>query len=530
MTISTSTKADLTALSAIEMAALVAAVQVSSRELVEAHIIRIEQVNRSLNAMILPLFDQARAAAAACDEARARGERLGPLHGVPITIKECFHITGTASTEGIGRFAHDLIERDGVLVARLRRAGAVILGKTNVPQLMLMHETDNPVFGRTNNPWDLDRSPGGSSGGEAALIAAGGSPLGLANDLGGSIRFPAHSCGICGLKPTTLRLTTAGARANLHGMEAMRTQPGPLARHVADLRLAMEVLTQSLPDEIDPQAPPVPFASALPTVRGMKIGMWVDDGFFRASPAIRRAVEESAQVLSELGARVEPFQPPAMAHVVQLYLGLLSADGGADAARLLGPSERDWRMRRLLMLGRMPGVVRGALAIGMRAIGHKWNADLLGWIGRRTADEYWRLSHERALLAERIFELWQRGGYDAFICPPHALPALRHGASGELAVAAGACYWANVLGVPAGVVPVTRVRPDEESDRPASRDVVERTAAATEAGSAGLPVGVQVIARPWREDVVLSVMLSLESANSERADFPRTPVDPVISR
>src|SRR6478672_3197147 len=138
MTISTSTKADLTALSATEMAALVAAGQVSSRELVEAHISRIEQVNCSLNAMILPLFDQARSAAAACDERRARGERLGPLHGVPITIKECFHIAGTSSTEGIGQFAHELIEHDGVLVARLRRAGAVILGKTNVPQLMLM--------------------------------------------------------------------------------------------------------------------------------------------------------------------------------------------------------------------------------------------------------------------------------------------------------------------------------------------------------------------------------------------------------
>jgi fatty acid amide hydrolase len=524
MTISTSSKAELTTLSAAEMAALVSAGQVSSRELVDAHISRIEQVNPALNAMILPLFGQARAEAAASDEQRARGERLGPLHGVPITVKECFHVAGTASTEGIGRFAHELIGRDGVLVARLRRAGAVILGKTNVPQLMLMHETDNPVFGRTNNPWDLDRSPGGSSGGEAALIAAGASPLGLANDLGGSIRFPAHSCGICGLKPTTLRLTNAGARANLHGMEAIQSQPGPLARRVADLRLAMEVLTQSLAGEIDPQMAPVPFSTAVPNVRGMKIGMWVDDGFFRASPAIRRAVEECAQVLTELGARVEPFHPPEMPYVAKLYLALLSADGGADAARLLGRSERDWRMRRLLMLGRMPKMVRSALAIGLGACGQNRTADLLGWIGRRTADEYWQLSHQRALLAERTFELWERGGYDAFICPPHALPALRHGASAELTVAAGACYWANLLGVPAGVVPVTRVRADEQCERPDSRDAVERTAAATDAGSIGLPIGVQVVARPWREDVVLSVMQSLEEVVSDRADFPRTPV------
>ena len=216
---------DLLKLSASEMARQVASGALSSCELVEAHIRRIEAVNPALNAVVVTRFPQARDEAAAADRARASGQPLGPLHGVPITVKECFHLTGTPATEGIGHFAGELHTDDAPPVRRLRRAGAIVLGKTNLPQLMLLHESDNPLYGRTNNPWNLDRGPGGSSGGEAAIIAAGGSPLGLANDIGGSIRQPAHSCGIMGLKPTTLRLTNAGVRDNLRGMEAIRRSP-----------------------------------------------------------------------------------------------------------------------------------------------------------------------------------------------------------------------------------------------------------------------------------------------------------------
>ncbi len=222
--------ADLIQLSASEMARQIAAGLITSEQLVEAHIRRIEAVNPALNAVVANRFDLARREAAAADRARAAGRPLAPLHGVPITIKECFHVAGMASTEGVHRFAHELMAHDNPLVRRLKQAGAIVLAKTNLPQLMLMHETDNPLYGRTNNPWDLERAPGGSSGGEAAIIAAGGSPLGLGNDLGGSIRFPAHSVGICGIKPTVRRLTNADVRDNLHGMEAILPQSGPLAQ------------------------------------------------------------------------------------------------------------------------------------------------------------------------------------------------------------------------------------------------------------------------------------------------------------
>ena len=525
---------NLTDLSASEMARQIAAGKLTSVELIEAHIRRIEAVNPALNALVVPLFAEARAGAAAADEAQRRGEPLGLLHGVPITVKECFHLAGTAATEGVDRFAREVMSSDAPLVRRLRRAGAIVLGKTNVPQLMLIHETDNPLFGRTNHPWNIERSPGGSSGGEAAIIAAGGSPLGLANDLGGSIRQPAHSCGICGLKPTTMRLTNAGVRDNLHGMEAIRPQPGPLARSVEDIYLAMRVLTALEPGEIDPQVAPVPLGDpALVRVEQLRIGMWIDDGFFSASPALRRAVNEAADALRRQGAHVEPFQPPDIADAMGLYFGLMSADGTADAVRTLGHGRRDWRIQRMIRLGKSPGWLRAVMRIALSAVGQRQTAELLGWIGRRSADRYWQLSAARAAYAQRFFEMWSGKNLDAIICPPHALPALRHGSSEHLVTAASYCYWANLLGVPAGVVPATRVRTDEESDRPPSRDIVQRAAQAVEAGSAGLPVGVQVAARPWREDVVLAVMAALESHFRSQSDFPgacvTAPVQPAVN-
>ena len=521
------TAVDLLRLSASEMARQIAAQEITSSELIDAHIRRIEAVNPRLNAVVVPLFAQARQAATLADEAVRAGKPLGPLHGVPITIKECFHVSGTAATEGIARFAGEVIAADSPLVARLRRAGAVLLGKTNLPQLMLMHETDNPVFGRTNNPWNAERVPGGSSGGEAAIIAAGGSPLGLANDIGGSIRVPAHFCGIAGIKPTTLRLTNAGTRDNLRGMEAIRPQPGPLARHVEDLYLALKVLTTLDENEIDPQIAPVPLGDPADVdIEGLRIGVWTDDGYFPPSPAAARSVHEAAEALRQRGAQVETFQPPEMHEAVRIYFGLLSADGGADAARLLGSSARDWRIRRLLALGGTPGWLRWLISNGAAAVGQRRTAELLSMIGRKSADGYWRLSLARAEYAERFFADWTAARLDALICPAHALPALRHGDTAHLSLAGSYLYWANLLGVPAGVVPLTRVLAHEQAGRPTSRDAVMRTAREVDAASFGLPVGVQVAARPWREDVALSVMGALESHFSATDDFPQTPVDP----
>jgi fatty acid amide hydrolase len=203
-------------LSAVELAEMIARGEATSLEVVDAHIERVEQVNQALNAVVVKLYDRARASAREADDRRARGDALGPLHGVPVSVKEALDVEGTPSTFGLPSRAGGEAERDCDYVARLREAGAIVIGKTNVAQLLLYYESDNPVYGRTNNPWNLERTPGGSSGGEAAIIAARGSPMGLGTDIGGSVRVPATFCGIAALKPTMGRTPEPWALQHSH--------------------------------------------------------------------------------------------------------------------------------------------------------------------------------------------------------------------------------------------------------------------------------------------------------------------------
>src|SRR5215468_1151077 len=330
----------LTSLSASELARRIAAGHLSSQEVVEAHIRRIEVVNPRLNAVVVPLFEQARAKASRADRLREQGTLLGPLHGVPITLKEQFMVLGTPSTVGLMSHKSEVMEQEGPLVNRLRQAGAIVLGKTNVSQLLLSlsGSCENPVYGRTNNPWDLTRSPGGSSGGEAAIIAAGGSPLGLGGDNGGSIRIPAHFCGLYSLLPTARRLTNLDTvpYAEVAGQETTVAQPCPIARSAKDLSLAMKILAAPGLNAVDPSVPPVPWPdSAAVSISGLRIAMYTDNGVFAVAPAVRRAVQEAAQILRAAGAIVESWNPPDVAEAVRLYTGLIGADGFATSKRLL---------------------------------------------------------------------------------------------------------------------------------------------------------------------------------------------------
>lgn len=505
---------------AAELARGIAAGRWTASEVVEAHLARIEQVNGKLNALVVPLFDEARREARLADEAQRRGNPLGPLHGVPVTIKESFHVAGTPSTIGLTH-RRERIERDGPLVHQLRRAGAIVLGKTNLPQLMIWHESVNPVYGRTNNPWDLSRTAGGSTGGEAALLAAGGSPLGLGSDLGGSIRVPSHFCGIQGLKPTSRRLAKSGQTKNLLGFEAIQCQAGPMARRVEDLELTLRVLCDAPPGSLDPEATPgLPLPSCEVDLARLRIGMWMDDGYFPVSPSVRRAVEEAAEVLRSRGATVESFQPPDVGQAVDLYFGVTGADRGAGLRRLLSGSEIDPSVRKLMLLARVPNLLRGAVSAGFRLFGQEHVARLLEAVRYGSTDYSRRLTHRRQMFAEEFVAKMTAEGFDALLTPPHALAAMKHGNGVELLGAAASALVFNVTGMPAGVVAATRVRSGEESDRSASRDLVVRRALHCEVGSAGLPVGVQVAARHWREDVVLAIMQALEEAFSSRPDYP----------
>jgi fatty acid amide hydrolase len=515
---------DITRLSAAEIARHVSAGELSALEVVEACLSRIARVNRRLNALAVPLFEEARAAAAAADAARERGQELGPLHGVPVTIKEMFDVKGTPTTAGLAGRARQKAAADSVLVTRLRRAGAIVLGKTNVPQVGMLAETDNPIYGRTNNPWAADRSPGGSSGGEAALIAAGGSPLGLGSDGGGSIRQPCHCCGIHGLKPTGGRLPFRG-HWMVPNWRDHWVQPGPMARRVADLQLALGALADPGPDatEAGSQVPPLGDPSAV-AVGSLRVAAYTDDGFFPPAPAIRRAVREATLALRERGAQVEDFRPPDVAEPSRIYFGLFYADGLAAIRECLGGGPCDWRVRRLLLLMDIPNALRPAVKRLFAWTGQRYAEQVIGFLPRRclSSGEHARLLDEETAYRGRFLAALDAGRFDAIVCPPSGLPALRHGAFNG-SVAASYTYLYNLLGLPAGVVAATRVRPGEESDREWSWDPVVRTARAVEAGSAGLPVGVQVVARPWREDVVLAVMAALEDHFGRQPDYPSNP-------
>ena len=519
---------DVCALGAAETACEIASGRLSAREAVEARIRRIEETNERLNAVVVPLFERARAEAAAADERQRRGDPLAPLHGVPVTVKESFFVAGTASTGGLPGRARHRAEADSPLVARLREAGAILLGKTNVPQMLLYIESDNPLYGRANNPWSLERSPGGSSGGEAATIAASASTLGLGTDLAGSIRIPAHACGIHGFKPGDRRLSLVGTFDALlaPGQEAMVPQPGPLARRVEDLALAWSVLAAPGQEAFDPTIPPVPAGSPRDVrinIKRLRVGFFLDDGWFPPSAACRRAVREAASVLAARGAEVEEFTPPDVPEAMRLFFGLLCAPGTAWVRPFVAGGPVDPRLAELIRMGGLPHGLNRAIASLLRIAGQPRRAAGLRTMGRRSAAAYWRLVADRARYREGFLDARGPGRFDAILCPASPTPALIHGASRHLLAAASYTMLFNLLGLPAGVVAATRVRPEEEEGRPASRDPMDEAARRVDAGSAGLPVGVQVAARPWREDVALAVMAALEEAFRTRPDYPVEP-------
>jgi amidase len=445
--------------SASELVRLLRAGDVSSVEVVESCLARIDEVNPAINAVVR-LAPDSLARAREADDAFVRGEPIGPLHGVPFTIKDSLDTAGLITTAGTTGWRDRVPDRDATVVARLRAAGGILLGKTNTPEFTWSDETDNDVYGRTSNPYDLDRTPGGSSGGPGAIVAAGGSPFDIGSDTGDSIRQPSHVCGIAGIKPTSGRVPRTGHWPDYRGILGPLTQLGPMARRVDDLALVLPVIAG--PDDEDPQVPPAPMPDlSRGDVVGLRIVAFTDNGLRTPTPATVAAVEAAIDALADAGAVIRRERPPGLAEAWRAWDALIRADGWA------------W-LQRLIAAAGTPG---------MGSYGTR------GWLVPSeplSAAELTELL-ERADTIRAGFRRWM-AGVDAVVCPAMPQPAIRHGES--TAPWFGDTYSDvhNLTGLPAVVVRGGTSQDD-------------------------LPVGVQLLAGPWREDVALAAARVVEAAS-----------------
>lgn len=413
--------------SAIELAAAIRTGDITSQEVTQAYLERLAGINPHLNGLTV-LAPDALEQAAAADRALAQGKVLSPLHGVPFTVKDVFAVAGLESRldQQVRRRAAP--DRDAIPVERLRQAGAVLLGRTNCPPSGGGVDTENAFYGRTLNPYNLAHTPGGSSGGEAALIAAGGSPMGLGSDTSGGVRIPAHYCGVAALRPTQGRIPNTGVYNQPGGLTDQRTQIGPLARRVADLYPLLQLLAG--PDYADSGVVPMPlYDPATVQVSGLILANLVPDPDAQVEPAVVAAQAAAAQSLTGAGVQVE-------------------ATGLADLVAEGRQVDRAWR-------------------------------NMAGSTGRDVVEIYNGWDYYRSRLLHFLIH------YDALLCPVDRHPA-----------------------------PVYGDRDLHRFDYTNPFSLVGLPCVVVRAGSdpQGLPIGVQIVAHPWREEIALALALVVEKA------------------
>jgi amidase len=433
--------------------------QISSVEVVTSFLNRIQEVNPRLNAVFQVQRDQALQEARAADAALARNERKGPLHGVPMTIKDSFDTAGVISTGGTKGRSQYVPREDATIVARLKASGAILLGKTNTPELTLAWETDNLVYGRTNNPYDLKRSPGASSGGAAALIAAGGTPFDIGTDTGGSIRLPAHFCGIAGIRPTSGRVPRTGHIISyVAGPIDSMTQVGPMARFVEDLGLILPIIAG--PDWRDPAIVPMPLGKPEDVdLKTLRIAFHTDNGILTPTPEIMDTVRNAAKACSNAGCTVEEKRPAPLPRVSDLLRNSwVATDGIVD--RILKAAGTTERGPFLQPPPKPPKPMSLVEYTGVLEEIDRFRSEMLTFMK----------------------------DYDVILCPVNAHVALPPGAA-EKENERGAFTYTQAYNVTGWGGAVVRAGTSPE----------------------GLPIGVEIVPRPWREDAALAVAAVIEA-------------------
>jgi amidase len=423
---------------------------VSAEALVDAAIARVESVNRAINAVVRLSANEARERAREADLARSENKLWGPLHGIPITIKDSLDTAGLVSTGGTVGRKNFVPKCDATVVSRLRHAGAILVGKTNTPELTLSYQTNNAIYGRTSNPYDPARTSGGSSGGSAAIVATGSIPIDIGSDTGGSLRIPSHYCGVVTLKPTEGRVPRTGHILPHGGYLDRLTTIGPIARFVEDLDFVMPLIAG--PDGRDPAIIPMDWRKASSVDLGsLKIAFHVKCGRAEPTAETEETIRAAARVLRDAVGHINEVEPPRAGEASELFSDLYAADGGA------------WRRRLLVAAGTLDqtalrsGLEKGLSPANFSALLETWDrfrSDML-----------------------HFFD-----SYDVLLCPVTAEPAPLHGAGNPSAFSYTQVF--SLTGWPCVVV---------------------------RCGWSGrLPIGVQIVARPWREDIALLVAAHLE--------------------
>jgi amidase len=451
--------------SAVQQLELLRSGEISVMELAVAHIQQIERLNPRLNAFADFDAERVRTAARRLDE---QTESRGPLHGLPVTVKSSIATAGCKCEIGSRIHEGDVPREDAVVVARLRAAGALILGTTNCPEFLMAYETDNLLHGRTNNPWDLELTPGGSSGGESAAIAAGMSAAGLGSDSGGSVRVPAHFTGICSLKPTPGRIPGRGHLPPCVGPFSTLGAIGPMARTMADVALIFRTLAGQ--DKHDPVSPPIALREpSFDELRTNTIGFFEDDGLVPVTPETRAAVQAAVAALRSAGFRVEPFRPRTLELLRQLWTKFFVQCG----AMFYGPA--------------IAGREHQLSPIFSEFLSFSEAVPLL------TAQQLLEAWAELDLIRAKTLEAMSE--HPVLLCPVASIPAFRHGERAwsvdgrevDYLDAVRHTQWFNTLAAPAAVIPVG-------------------------SSPAGLPIGVQIVARPYEDETALGVAAFVDEA------------------
>ncbi len=465
---------DITARSVGDLARLIRTREISPTEVASAHLSRIDQLNPKLNAIVTiasDVLDHAKAAEAAV----MRGDALGPLHGVPFTVKDTIETAGLRSTSGSPVRAQFVPEHDAPAVARLRAAGAILLGKTNSAEMAMDYNTDNPVFGRATNPYDPLRTTGGSSGGEAVAIATGMSPCGLGSDLAGSVRIPAHFCGISALKPSVGQVPGGGQFPAAEGPYALGSVIGAMARNVSDLQLLFRALVVG--QNSSPSVVTSP-ESLIAGMTGRRVAWYSDDGVSPVTSETRQAVERAARVLSQAGFNVDEIRPPGIERGHDLWLKLFSRASVVQLREVYAGREDE-----------AGSFVRWRLATADDTPPPTLDDYILSWCER---------DRVRAALLS-----WMEAT-PLLLAPVGATPAFPHDAlkldvDGQSISTFKAFSYSqtfNVFDLPAVCVPVAKSRE-------------------------GLPIGVQIAGLPSQEDLILAVAKILEDGCNMRTASPQ---------